>query len=98
MGNKSGKPKVTLRTVELSDKYIQIYDEHGRAHGLVSKDQKDRVMYRYGVSKVMHWNTRCTKSNTNATPTEIKLLDGKLAGLRTCQNCWDRTRCVSDWK
>ncbi len=89
--------KVTLRAVETSDKNISIFDDRNRSHGMVSKDQKDRIMYRYGRSKVMHWNTRCAQSSSNTIPTEIKLLDGKLAGLRTCQNCWDRTRCLPDF-
>ncbi len=56
-------------------------------------EKADLTMYRYGKSKVVHWNTECAKSNADHAPKKVKLLDASLAGLTPCKNCYYRTKC-----
>jgi hypothetical protein len=56
--------------------------------------EENRVMYKYGKSKTIHWSRNCAKSNTNATPDEIEHLDAVLSGHKECGNCWSRTKHI----
>jgi hypothetical protein len=78
---------------KVSDKPVSILSPEWTAMRVGCKvGEENRVMYKYGKSKTVHWSTKCAKPNTDATPSEIGLLDAILSGHKECGNCWNRTK------
>lgn len=79
-----------LQAIYVGDDYITIFKNKISQRATTFKNA-ELMMNRYGKSKVMHWNDKCAKPNTNAKSLKVRMLDGLLEGCSVCLNCQGRT-------